>query len=85
MERGFALEHPNGEISYLEELWDTTEVRMNEGGCDPAGRFYCGSMVYDQKPGAASIPTHPVDVVLEEVAVSNGLEWSPDGARLVSI
>ena len=28
---------------------------MNEGGCDPDGRFYCGSMAYDQRPGAGSL------------------------------
>jgi sugar lactone lactonase YvrE len=57
---------------------------MNEGGCDPDGRFYCGSMAYDQRPGAASVyrldPDLTVHVVLEGVTVSNGLDWSPDGA-----
>jgi sugar lactone lactonase YvrE len=33
VERGFALEHPDGQISYLEELWGGSDVRMNEGGC----------------------------------------------------
>jgi hypothetical protein len=28
------------------ELWTTDSVRMNEAGCDPDGRFYCGSMAY---------------------------------------
>jgi sugar lactone lactonase YvrE len=84
VERGFALEDPDGQISYLEELWNGSDVRMNEGGCDPGGRFYCGSMAYDQKPGAAALyrlaPDGTVDVVLEGVTVSNGLEWSPDGS-----
>ena len=42
---------------------------MNEGGCDPDGRFYCGSMAYDQQPGAASLyrldPDRSVSVVLD--------------------
>jgi sugar lactone lactonase YvrE len=84
VERGFALEHPDGEIAYLEELWDRTDIRMNDGGCDPSGRFYCGSMAYNQKPGAAALyrldPDGTVDVVLENVTVSNGIEWSPDGS-----
>jgi sugar lactone lactonase YvrE len=58
---------------------------MNEGACDPDGRFDCGSMAYDQRPGAASIyrldPDGSVHVVLEDVTVSNGLDWSPDGSR----
>jgi hypothetical protein len=38
-------------------------MRINEGVCDPDGRFYCGSMAYDQRQGAASLyrldPTAP--------------------------
>lgn len=85
VERGFALEDPDGTVTALPELWSDTRVRMNEGGCDPDGRFYCGSMAYDQSPGAASVyrlaPDGSVDVVLERVTISNGLEWSPDGTR----
>jgi sugar lactone lactonase YvrE len=36
-------------------LWSDPGVRMNEGGCDPDGRFYSGSMAYDQSVGAASL------------------------------
>jgi sugar lactone lactonase YvrE len=85
VERGFALEDVRGVIAHLDELWTDDSVRMNEGGCDPDGRFYCGSMAYDQRPYAASLyrldPDLSVSVVLEGVTVSNGLEWSPDGSR----
>ena len=85
VERGFALEDPDGTITYLDEVWHDDRVRMNEGGCDPDGRFYCGSMAYDQRPGAASLyrldPDRSVHVVLTNVTVSNGLEWSPDGSH----
>ncbi len=85
VERGFALEDPDGIITHLEELWSNEGVRMNEGGCDPDGRFYCGSMAYDRRPGAGSLyrldPDGSVHVVLREVTISNGLEWSPDGSR----
>jgi sugar lactone lactonase YvrE len=83
IERGFALEEPDGGVRALGEVWSDPSVRMNEGGCDPDGRFYCGSMAYDQQPGAASLyrldPDGAVHVVREGVTVSNGLEWSPDG------
>jgi sugar lactone lactonase YvrE len=85
IERGFALEDPDGTISRLGELWTEDRVRMNEGGCDPDGRFYCGSMAHDQEVGAAALyrldPDGAVHVVLERVTVSNGLDWSPDGSR----
>jgi sugar lactone lactonase YvrE len=84
VERGFALEDRDGSIQILPEVWSDPGVRMNEGGCDPDGRFYCGSMAYDKTKGAASLyrldPDLSVAVVLEHVTVSNGLEWSPDGS-----
>jgi sugar lactone lactonase YvrE len=83
IERGFALEDADGAVRALAEVWSDPSVRMNEGGCDPDGRFYCGSMAYDQRQGAASMyrldPDGSVSVVLEGLTVSNGLEWSPDG------
>ena len=85
VERGFALEVPDGRLSLMPELWSDASIRMNEGGCDPDGRFYCGSMAYDQRPGAASLyrldPDGSARVVVEGVTVSNGLDWSPDGRR----
>jgi sugar lactone lactonase YvrE len=85
VERGFALEEAEGTLNHLDELWSDTNVRMNEGGCDPDGRFYCGSMAYDQQPGAGALyrldPDGSVRVVLENVTISNGLEWSPDGSH----
>lgn len=83
IERGFALEEPGGEVRALPEVWRDPSIRMNEGGCDPDGRFYCGSMAYDRTPGAASLyrldPDGEVHVALEGLTISNGLEWSPDG------
>jgi sugar lactone lactonase YvrE len=85
IERGFALQDADGAVEALPELWDDRDVRMNEGGCDPEGRFLCGSMAYDKRPGAGSVyrldPDGSVTVVLEGVTISNGLEWSRDGSR----
>jgi sugar lactone lactonase YvrE len=84
VERGFALEDADGMLTRLGELWSDDDVRMNEGGCDPDGRFYCGSMAYDHRTGAGALyrldPDGSVQVVLENVTISNGLEWSPNGS-----
>ena len=65
-------------------VWSDGGIRMNEGGCDPDGRFWCGSMAYDQSPGAAAMYRLDADGSVHEafggVTVSNGLEWSPDGS-----
>lgn len=67
----------------LGEAWTDPGVRMNDGGCDPAGRFYIGSMAYDAGPGRGSLyvtgPDGTLTVVLPGVTVSNGLDFSPDG------
>jgi len=85
VERGFALEDADGVVTPLDPVWQDDGVRMNDGGCDPHGRFYCGSMAYDQRPGAAGLyrldPDGTTTTVLEGVTISNGLEWSPDGSR----
>ena len=85
IERGFALENADGTITRMDDLWSDRSVRMNEGGCDPDGRFYCGSMAYDERSPLGRLyrldPDGGVLVVLEKVTISNGLEWSPDGSR----
>jgi sugar lactone lactonase YvrE len=84
VERGFALEEPDGTLAHLDPVWTDPSVRMNEGGCDPDGRFWCGSMAYDKRAGGAALyrlePDGTVHRVLDGVTISNGLEWSPDGS-----
>jgi sugar lactone lactonase YvrE len=84
VERGFLLD--DGDASTrrpLPEVFVDPTVRMNEGGCDPDGRFYCGSMGYDKAAGRGQLYRLDADgstsVVLTGVTISNGLEWSPDG------
>ncbi len=85
VERRFVLEDADGSESELPEVWTDERVRMNDGGCDPDGRFYCGSMAYDETPGAGAVyrldPDRGVSLVLRDVTISNGLEWTPDGTR----
>jgi sugar lactone lactonase YvrE len=62
------------------------DVRMNDAACDPQGRFWAGSMAYDQREGAARVlrcdPDGAVRVVLSDRMIANGLGWSPDGRTL---
>jgi sugar lactone lactonase YvrE len=84
LERQFALiDHDDADVRLLGELWTDPGVRMNDGGCDPQGRFYCGSTSLAEIPGQSSLyrldPDGSARVVLSAVTVSNGLAWSPDG------
>ncbi|WP_182353269.1 SMP-30/gluconolactonase/LRE family protein [Flaviflexus huanghaiensis] len=66
-------------------FWSDTNLRFNEGGCDPWGNLYCGSMAYDRKEGAATLfrvsPSGEREKILPHVTTSNGIDFSPDGTR----
>jgi len=84
LEHGFAFADDDLRVvEHLASIIDDAGIRLNEGGCDPQGRFYCGSMAYDETPGAASVyrldGDGSVATVLDGVSVSNGLQWSADG------
>ncbi|MGI8456782.1 MAG: SMP-30/gluconolactonase/LRE family protein [Propionibacteriaceae bacterium] len=83
-ESGFVLLGPDlGEQTVLPPVFTDPRLRMNDGGCDPQGRFYCGTMAYDQTPGAGTLyrldPDGSVHVTLREVSISNGLQWNGAG------
>lgn len=64
-------------------------LRFNDGKCDPAGRFWAGTMAYDKSPGAAALYRLDSDgratLVLDGVTISNGLAWSLDGFTMYYI
>jgi sugar lactone lactonase YvrE len=56
--------------------------RFNDGKCDPAGRFWAGTMSMDREPQAGSLyclyPDGNVQVRVRNVTTSNGITWSLD-------
>ncbi len=85
VERGFALFDADWSRAGTVRVFDSPAVRMNEGNCDPQGRFYCGSMAYDVSSGSGSLyrldADLSVETVLESATIPNGLQWSADGTR----
>jgi sugar lactone lactonase YvrE len=61
-------------------------LRFNDGKCDPAGRFWAGTMAYDVTPRAAALYRLDADgrvtLVVPDVTLSNGLAWSGDGRTM---
>ncbi len=69
-------------------LPDGVRSRLNDGACDPAGRFVVGSMALDDRTGQEQLVVvheatdlRPLD---EDLTLSNGLAWTADGRRLYS-
>ncbi len=68
---------------------DKPENRFNDGKCDPAGRFWAGTMHIDGKPGEGALyrlnPDSSVHKMIENVSVSNGIVWSADASKMYYI
>jgi sugar lactone lactonase YvrE len=64
-------------------------ARMNDGKCDPHGNFWAGSMAYDCRPGHGALyrldERCRLTKVLDDVTISNGLDWSYDGRSMFFI
>ena len=63
---------------------------MNDGACDPAGRFWAGSMALQEDVlGAGALyrlePDGSAVEVLAGVSLSNGIAWSPDGRTMYHV
>jgi sugar lactone lactonase YvrE len=76
-------------VRTLVEIPHGEGIRLNDGACDPVGRFWFGSMALDYAPGAAALYRYSggggLDRMLEDVTLSNGLGWSPDGGTMYYI
>ncbi len=85
-ERQFVVaDRAGGPVRALATPVTDPAVRFNDGSCDPAGNFLCGTMAYDETPGAGSLyrltPGGAVEVVVTGVTISNGLAWTADAGR----
>ena len=61
-------------------------TRMNDGACDPQGRFWAGTMADDQHAGGGALYRLDhfgrTELMLSDLTISNGLGWSPDGRTM---
>lgn len=85
--QGFARLSADGELAWITEpAAGQPELRMNDGGCDPAGRFWAGTMAYAETPGAGTLyrldPDGTATAMVPGTTISNGLGWSADAGTL---
>ncbi len=68
---------------------DIPNNRFNDGKCDPAGRFWAGTMDLDIKTGAAALyrldPDSTIHKMIDSVSISNGIVWSLDSKKMYYI
>ena len=80
----------DGERTRLHSILDGIhDQRLNDGKCDPAGRFIVGSLERSYVPGEEVLvrcePDGSVTVIDDDLGLSNGLGWSPDQRTMYSI
>ena len=85
---GIALLRADGELEWLDRPEDGGPVgtRMNDAVCDPAGRFWAGSMAYDGTEGAGSLYRTDADGtvhrVLDGLTIANGPAFDLNGTTI---
>jgi sugar lactone lactonase YvrE len=70
---------------------DLAGNRMNDGRCDPAGRFWAGTMAdrWEDAPAAGALyrldgasGALAATKVVGGITVANGIDWTPDGRHM---
>lgn len=87
-----SLHHVGGD-GHIIASWSVLDPgrnsRLNDGACDPAGRFLVGSLSLGDRAGDERLvrleATGEVTVLETDLVLSNGLGWAPDGRTLWSI
>ncbi|MGP4089453.1 SMP-30/gluconolactonase/LRE family protein [Streptomyces sp. KR55] len=79
---GVGLLDPDGSFRWLHHD-PVPGRRANDAAVAPDGTLWAGTMRYDEAPGGGTLSRitgdGSADVVLDDVTVSNGTGWSPDG------
>jgi sugar lactone lactonase YvrE len=68
---------------------DDPTILMNDGKCDPRGRFWAGTMDSEGRPDRGALmrlePPGRAVTVINGVSLSNGIGWSSDGSLMFYI
>jgi sugar lactone lactonase YvrE len=83
VKEGFATINENERYTVTNQILDKSQ-RMNDGKCDAKGRFWAGSTNFDFEKGKGKLFRLDTDfeceVILSELTLPNGMDWSPDGS-----
>ena len=83
--RSFVYLAPDGTHRTVAEV-APAGTRMNDGACDPQGRFWGGTLADDHHEGGGALyrleRDGQTELMLDGLTISNGLGWSPDGGTM---
>jgi sugar lactone lactonase YvrE len=85
---GIALLSESGSLEWLDRRDSPGSAlrRMNDGSCDPAGRFWAGCMTYDAVPGQGALYRADADgtvtLMMDGLTIPNGPAFSADGTTM---
>jgi sugar lactone lactonase YvrE len=86
--RGFAYLAPDGRHRTFAEV-SGQGTRMNDGACDPQGRFWAGTLADDHHAGGGALyrldQYGNTELMLGDLTIPNGLGWSPDGNAMYMV
>lgn len=90
LENGLAFFDPrSGQVEEGIVVDPNPQTRLNDGKCDPQGRFWIGSMDREEKEAIGGFfsvgPSGEVRQWADGIGVSNGMTWSPDQRRMYYI
>ncbi|WP_430867355.1 SMP-30/gluconolactonase/LRE family protein [Demequina aurantiaca] len=88
--RGLATISPTGDIALGPNLLgDRSKVRFNDGSADPYGAFVVGTLSLGVETGEEALlrvwPDGSVETLREEIRLSNGVAFSPDGDTIYHV
>ncbi len=76
------IDTKTGTLHFLTNPIEATDIRFNDGKCDPAGRFWVGTMALDARNGVAKLyrmdKEGNIQQILDNLTISNGIAWSGD-------
>ena len=83
--RGFVYLAADGTQRRIAEV-APAGTRMNDGACDPQGRFWGGTLADDHREGGGALyrleRDGRVELMIDRLTISNGVGWSPDGLTM---
>lgn len=80
----FAMEDGiyNSEFKLLHEKINISGFRFNDGKVSPDGVFYAGTSEPSGKGKLYRLLNGRLETVFENITISNGIDWSPDGKTM---